>query len=237
MRIEPACGRYLPRAIPSAPRNSGGSDALRQLQPDAEVLTSGEANESAVKSAHGPRLLHLATHGFFLGSNQRATSERGRLLVQAASLDSGPTVVIENPLLRSGLAFAGANQRDDGHGGDGILTALEASSLDLWGTRMAVLSACESGLGETKPGDGVYGLRRALVMAGAESQVMSLWQVSDDATRALMTDYYTRLKAGEARSGALRQVQLEMLHSTTRRHPYYWASFVLSGADGPIQFQ
>ena len=123
--------------------------------------------------------------------------------MQAASPDSGPTVVIENPLLRSGLAFAGANQRDDGHGGDGILTALEASSLDLWGTRMAVLSACESGLGETKPGDGVYGLRRALVMAGAESQVMSLWQVSDDATRALMTDYYTRLKAGE---GTVRRV-------------------------------
>ena len=219
------------------PGTAAEADALRRLLPDAEVLTGREANESAVKSAHGPRLLHLATHGFFLGSNQRATSERGRLLVQAASLDSGPTVVIENPLLRSGLAFAGANQRDDGHGGDGILTALEASSLDLWGTRMAVLSACESGLGETKPGDGVYGLRRALVMAGAESQVMSLWQVSDDATRALMTDYYTRLKAGEARSGALRQVQLEMLHSTTRRHPYYWASFILSGADGPIQFQ
>ena len=94
-----------------------------------------------------------------------------------------------------------------------------------------------TGLGETKPGDGVYGLRRALVMAGAESQVMSLWQVSDDATRALMTEYYTRLKAGEGRSGGLRQVQLEMLHSTKRRHPYYWASFILSGADGPIPFQ
>ena len=99
------------------------------------------------------------------------------------------------------------------------------------------LSACETGLGETKPGDGVYGLRRALVMAGAESQVMSLWQVSDDATRALMTAYYARLKAGEGRSGALRQVQLEMLHSPTRQHPYFWASFILSGADGPIQFQ
>ena len=114
------------------PGTAAEAAALRRLLPDAEVLTGREANESAVKSAHGPRLLHLATHGFFLGSNQRATSERGRLLVQTASLDSGPAVVIENPLLRSGLAFAGANQRDDGHGGDGILTALEASSLDLW---------------------------------------------------------------------------------------------------------
>ena len=124
-------------------------------------------------------MLHLATHGFFLGSDQRATAERGRLLVQLAATDVGPGSAIENPLLRSGLAFAGANQRLGGGDDDGILTALEASSLDLWGTRMAVLSACETGLGETRRGDGVYGLRRALVMAGVESQVMSLWQVSD----------------------------------------------------------
>nr|MBA2258563.1 CHAT domain-containing protein [Acidobacteriota bacterium] len=118
-----------------------------------------------------------------------------------------------------------------------ILTALEASSLDLWGTRMAVLSACETGLGETRRGDGVYGLRRALVVAGAESQVMSLWQVSDEGTRALMTDFYTKLKAGVARSAALREVQLQMLRSGARKHPYYWSSFILSGADGPIAFQ
>ena len=143
----------------------------------------------------------------------------------------------DNPLLRSGLAFAGANTRGANGGDDGILTALEAASLDLWGTRMAVMSACETGVGETRRGDGVYGLRRALVVAGAESQVMSLWQVSDDGTRALMTDFYKNLKAGVARSAALRQVQLQMLRSGTRKHPYYWASFILSGADGPIAFQ
>jgi CHAT domain-containing protein len=100
-----------------------------------------------------------------------------------------------------------------------------------------VLSACETGLGETRPGDGVYGLRRALVMAGAETQVMSLWQVSDDATRELMTTFYTELKSGTARSAALRDTQLKMLRAAKRNHPYYWASFILSGADGPIAFQ
>jgi CHAT domain-containing protein/Tfp pilus assembly protein PilF len=224
--------RFKPLAGTAAEAN-----ALRNLLPGAEVLTGGDATESAVKSAHGPRVLHLATHGFFLGSDQRGSASSGRYLVQTAATDAAPAASIENPLLRSGLAFAGANQRDGGHGDDGILTALEASSLDLWGTRMAVLSACETGLGETRRGDGVYGLRRALVMAGAESQVMSLWQVSDEGTRALMTAFYTRLKAGEPRSAALRRVQLEMLRSPTRKHPYYWASFILSGADGPIPLQ
>jgi CHAT domain-containing protein/tetratricopeptide (TPR) repeat protein len=219
------------------PGTAAEAESLRSLLPGASVLTGRAATESAVKAAHAPVVLHLATHGFFLGSDQKATTERGRLLVQIASTDSGPSSAIENPLLRSGLAFAGANERLGGGNDDGILTALEASSLDLWGTRMAVLSACETGLGETRRGDGVYGLRRALVMAGAESQVMSLWQVSDEGTRALMTGFYTALKVSRARSAALRDTQIEMLRSAKRSHPYYWASFILSGADGPIAFQ
>ena len=219
------------------PGTAAEAEALRTLLPGADILTGRAATEAAVKAAHGPLVLHLATHGFFLGSDQKATAERGRLLVQLAATDSGPGSAIENPLLRSGLAFAGANQRLGGGDDDGILTALEASSLDLWGTRMAVLSACETGLGETRRGDGVYGLRRALVMAGVESQVMSLWQVSDQGTRVLMTGFYTALKAGRPRSAALRETQIEMLRSVKRSHPYYWASFILSGADGPIAFQ
>ena len=128
-------------------------------------------------------------------------------------------------MLRSGLAFAGANTRATNDEDDGILTALEASSLDLWGTRMAVLSACETGVGETRRGDGVYGLRRALVVAGAESQVMSLWQVSDEGTRVLMTDFYTKLKAGVARSAALREVQLQMLRSGHEKTPVLLGEF------------
>jgi CHAT domain-containing protein len=123
------------------------------------------------------------------------------------------------------------------------------SLLDLWGTRLVVLSACETGLGKVSNGDGIYGLRRALVLAGAESQIISLWKVDDEATRDLMVEYYKRLVAGEGRTEALRQVQLEMLESkgqsaggrtrellgrgiartADRSHPFYWAAFISSG--------
>jgi CHAT domain-containing protein len=135
---------------------------------------------------------------------------------------------IENPLLRSGLALAGANERK-GEKDDGILTALEASGLDLWGTKLVVLSACETGVGEVKNGEGVYGLRRAFVLAGTESLVMSLWSVSDLVTRELMTGYYKNLKHGMGRGEALRQIQLEMLKKPNRRHPFYWAGFIQLG--------
>ena len=92
-----------------------------------------------------------------------------------------------------------------------------------------MLSACDTGVGEVKAGDGVYGLRRALVLAGAESQLMSLWPVSDHSTRDLMIAYYKRLIEGEGRGEALRQVQLQLLKSKTRGHPYYWAGFIQIG--------
>jgi len=107
----------------------------------------------------------------------------------------------------------------------------------LWGTKLVVLSACETGLGDVRNGEGVYGLRRALVLAGSQTQVMSLWKVSDSGTRDLMTSYYTRLQSGAGRTEALRQVQLAMLRgelkpaqdATDYRHPYYWAAFIASG--------
>ena len=139
-----------------------------------------------------------------------------------------PGVRVENPLLRSGLALAGANMRRSGED-DGILTALEAAGLNLWGTKLVVLSACDTGVGEVKNGEGVYGLRRALVLAGAETQMMSLWPVSDEGTRDLMIGYYKALQAGQGRGEALRQVQLQMLAHPDRRHPFYWASFIQSG--------
>ena len=133
-------------------------------------------------------------------------------------------------MLRSGLILAGVNQRSSGANEDGVLTAAEAAGLDLFGTKLVVLSACETGIGEVHNGDSVYGLRRALVLAGSESQVMSLWKVSDEGTQELMTEYYTRLQRGEGRTEALRQVQLGMILGEKRRHPFYWASFIQSGA-------
>ena len=99
---------------------------------------------------------------------------------------------------------------------------------------MVVLSACETGLGDARHGEGVYGLRRALVLAGAESQVVSLWKVSDSATRDLMVAYYQRLRSGEGRADSLRDVQLAMLRSRNRSHPFYWAGFIQSGDWRPM---
>jgi len=127
------------------------------------------------------------------------------------------------------VALAGANTRVSGDKDDGILTALEVSGLDLYGTKLVVLSACETGVGEAVSGEGVYGLRRALVMAGAETQVMSLWKVDTGRTRELMIAYYKKLKAGAGRSEALRQTQLEMLAREETSHPNLWASFIVSG--------
>lgn len=106
--------------------------------------------------------------------------------------------------------------------------------MDLRGTRLVVLSACETGVGDVQNGEGVYGLRRAVVLAGAESLVTSLWQVADDATKDLMVDYYKRLLNGEGRSEALRNAQLTMMKSKDRSHPYYWAAFVPIGDWRPL---
>jgi CHAT domain-containing protein len=221
------------------PGTAEEADALGKLIADARILRGTRATEAAIKSTKGPRVLHIATHGFFLPAEPPPKAEiaamstggppTGVFASQAAADSSGP----ENPLLRSGLALAGANKLSSG-GEDGILTALEAAGLDLWGTQLVVLSACETGVGKVTEGDGVHGLRRALVIAGAETLVMSLWQVDDKATRELMTGYYERLGKGEGRSEALRQVQLKMLRSERRSHPYYWASFVPTGNWAPL---
>jgi CHAT domain-containing protein len=165
-------------------------------------------------------LLHIATHGFFL--RDEGTQ---------ADAATGPRVrsKIDNPLLRSGLALAGANLRAGGKNEDGILTALEASGLNLWGTKLVVLSACDTGLGEISNGEGIYGLRRAFALAGAESMLMSLWPASDYATQKLMAEYYRYLKQGLGRGPALRRVQLDMLRRDRQLHPFYWATFIQSG--------
>jgi CHAT domain-containing protein/Tfp pilus assembly protein PilF len=195
-----------------APLGSTAEEArsIGLLFPEADVMTERRATETTLKQIKAPRILHIATHGFFL--EDRHSKNTGT----------------ENPLLRSGLALAGANQRR-GSPDDGILTALEASGLNLWGTKLVVLSACDTGLGEVRNGEGVYGLRRAFLLGGAESLVMSLWAVSDLVTRELMISYYKNLKQGAGRGAALRQVQLEMMKRPNRQHPFYWASFIQSG--------
>ncbi|REG45544.1 tetratricopeptide repeat protein [Paraburkholderia sp. BL6669N2] len=214
------------------PGTEAEAKAIREILhlPRERVLTGDTATASAVKQLSGPRILHLATHGFFLSDqamNQRS-EEAGFLAERNEQAPKG-----ENPLLRSGLALAGANQLHAG-GDDGILTALEVSGLDLAGTELVVLSACETGVGQVQNGEGVYGLRRAMVLAGVQTQVVSLWKVDDIATKDLMVAYYGRLSTGVGRSAALRAAQLDMLNDHKRAHPYYWASFVTIGAAGPL---
>ena len=198
--------------------------AIRSLFPDATLLSGEQATKAALKSVNAPAILHVATHGFFL----RDTGDSSENSETSSTRGINTLAKIENPLLRSGLALAGANL-DRGGADNGILTALEAANLNLWGTKLVTLSACDTGVGEVKNGEGVYGLRRAFFLAGTESLVMSLWPVSDYVTRELMTQYYTGLKKGLGRGEALRQAQLAMLKRKGREHPFYWASFIQAG--------
>ncbi len=222
--------------VEALPGTLAEANAIVPKLKGAIVLTGSRATENALKQVQAPRILHIATHGFFLADAAPTTlASRSPMLAPVLNeansfggirpLTSGNT---ENALLRSGLALAGFNVRQSGSE-DGVLTAQEAAGLDLRGTQLVVLSACETGIGNVTNGEGVYGLRRAFVLAGAASQLTSLWQVSDDGTKDLMVQYYDRLLAQQGRSDALRQTQLDFLHSDNYAHPYYWAAFVPSG--------
>src|SRR5215468_8552168 len=215
------------------PGTEGESTAIKTVLPEAKALLWRQATETAIKQARAPRILHIATHGFFLSNEETAPAEATESFAEDPRRMSDLrlsrwTAYIKDPLLRSGLALAGANLNNSGDD-DGVLTALEAAGLDLWGTDLVVLSACDTGVGDVMSGDGVHGLRRALVLAGSETQVMSLWPVSDRVTRELMAAYYNGLTRGQGRGEALKRVQLRMLKDVRRRHPFYWAAFIQSG--------
>ncbi len=218
------------------PGTAAEADAIAALLPDAEMFTGTNATENSLKQVKSPRILHIATHSFFLPAlNYLAPQvETFELSFNVFTTQFSSSAPVENPLLRSGLALAGFNPRSSGRE-DGVFTALEASQLNLLGTQLVVLSACETGLGDIANGEGVYGLRRAFALAGAEAQLMSLWPVSDYGTQSLMSRYYEKLTAGQGRSEALRNVQLEMIASEgPYSHPYYWAAFILTGNWQPL---
>ncbi|MBF0445117.1 MAG: CHAT domain-containing protein, partial [Magnetococcales bacterium] len=197
-----------------------------------QIFINMDAQEVVVQSVKNPpEILHIATHGFFLKPDD---SLRKRLLklARGAALQMPPPG--DNPLLRSGLAFAGINGNAQFLGeidtdNDGVLTALEVLALDLSGTQLAVLSACETGLGEIHEGEGVYGLRRSFQEAGVESVIASLWEVSDAGTQALMTGLYGRLNEGKTPHVALREARIEMMDSGQWSYPYVWSAFMLVG--------
>ncbi len=195
-----------------------------------------DALEARLKQRRSPRILHLATHGFFLADQERDPNREVRDFGGPGRLSGPPP---ENPLLRSGLALAGANawlnERPlPPEAEDGLLTAEDVSGLDLLDTELVVLSACETGLGEIRTGEGVFGLRRAFVLAGAKALVMSLWKVPDDATRLLMKDFYRRLLAGEGKADALRDAQRTLREKPEYADPFYWGAFICQGDPGPL---
>ena len=220
--------------LPGTAQEARDLSLLLNLAP-SQVLTGMKATEAAVKQVQSPKILHLATHGFFLSNLSEAFPSTWR----GVAVEFGerlPAPQGEHPLLRSGLALAGANQRQSGTD-DGILTALEVANLDLTGTQLAVLSACETGVGDVRNGEGVYGLRRALVLAGVRTQVVSLWKVDDAATQAFMGHYYRSILNGMGRSAALRATQQKMRNDPKHpdwADPYYWAAFVVIGDSSPL---
>ena len=163
-----------------------------------------KATESTLMKIKEPNILHIATHGFFINDD-----------------------TIPNPMLKSGIALAGANASAIKGKGDGIVTALKLSGLDLKGTDLVVLSACQTGVVDINSTDSVSGLSKAFIQAGAKDIVMSLWSVDDQATKELMTSFYQEMKENKNYAEALKAAKLKMIDEG--RHPFYWAAFVVSG--------
>jgi len=166
------------------------------------------AREENIKKQVNPRILHIATHGYF-----------------------EPADSIYNPLLASGLLLAGASVDKSRHAEnnfeDGILTAYEAMNLNLDETQIVILSACETGKGVIQNGEGVYGLQSAFKVAGARNIIMSLWKVDDRATQKLMTNFYKRFSETGDVHNAFQQAQLAL--KAEYNYPFYWGAFVLIG--------
>jgi CHAT domain-containing protein len=180
-------------------------DQLSQAGVKYKLLIHENANEAMLKAAGSSDVMHLATHGFFMG----------------------PEVAEGNPLFRSGLLLAGVQNADNSSEEDGILTAYEAANLNLENTRLVILSACETGLGEIRNGEGVYGLQRSFELAGVQSLIMSMWKVDDRATSELMVRFYDNLLKGADVASAFRSAQLEIRKKFI--HPHYWGAFKYIG--------
>jgi CHAT domain-containing protein/tetratricopeptide (TPR) repeat protein len=226
-----------PSVLPSSSRNYDGlkfqplpgaeaeARSVTKLLGNGAVLYLGaNAREAELKAVQSPRVLHLATHGFYFPDQE---FDQTRLLSYAKG-----SINWENPMVRCGIALAGANhakQITNALAEDGLLTGLEASLLNLQGTELVILSACDSGNGEVKIGEGLISLRRAFLIAGAQTVLASHWNISDKATDQLMTEFIRRWQSGESRMTAWREAQLSLINSKDFSNSYFWAAFTLTG--------
>ena len=225
-------GSQIWKPLPATEQEGQQIGGLLGLRPVSGV----DATTRYLQTIQSPKILHIASHGYFLPDKAIETSH------PFGALDGQPELLRrfrnESPGLRSGLVLAGANQPDADPTDDGYLTAEETVNLPLKGTQLVVLSACSTGQGDIRTGEGLYGLQRSLTVAGARSTLLSLWKVDDAATAEFMGRYYQRLKAGEGRSEALAAVQKEFRDGLTGggqwKEPYYWAAWQLVGDWKPI---
>lgn len=222
--------------INSLPRLKGTREEaqiVKALFPMAQLLLGTAASETSLLSVDAPEILHIAGHGLYFDDDEACTTanpaQRGvRISEGDATLHAS---------LKSGIVLAGARvdrgQGDVTYTDDGITTALEFSSINLRGTQLVVLATCGSGRGTVVPGEGVFGLRRAVMIAGAETLVSSLWTLEDSATRELMKLYYEQLHGGADRVEAM-DTAAQTLRATLDE-PYYWASTVVIGQAGKLR--
>ena len=201
---------------------------------DTQVYEQSTANETELKKVTQPQLLHLATHGYFIPQprqEERDPSQAPPSFLGKSDSSRGKRRTT-SPLLHSGLLLAGASQtlqvppRERIHS-EGIFSAYDAANLNLLGTELVVLSACETAEGEVVHGEGIYGLQRAFLLAGAQSVICSLWRVSDEATRTLMVHFYRFWLGSRDVRKAFQQAQQEL--RKTHPHPFYWGAFVVVG--------
>ena len=250
-------GNMSLKALPGTEEECAGLKAQAEASgKPIRVFLGADATEAQLREINSPRILHLATHGFFLpeskdehGGEDRELGTGRMNLIGDAQKDQRTPVILKNPMHRSGLALAGAQRTLEAwakgeappNDNDGIVTAEEVGGLKLKGTWLVVLSACDTGTGQAKAGEGVMGLRRGFIQAGAQNLLMTLWPISDETTVQIMLDFYDRAFASGNAPQSLLDVQRKwlvklrkekgLLYAVNRAGPFIMSS---QGAAGLV---
>lgn len=242
--------RERARGLPPLPGAESEAKAIAALLPRSRLLYGAAATEAALRGLVAPRILHIAAHAEYAARGPATVSAEsakprsaltpiptllpsGTATLGAELSEGGTCPMFESALLLTGAASQSGVGQAVALDQDGLLTADEVRNyLNLWGTELVVLSACQTGVGATQPNEGVFGLRRAFFLAGARSLVTSQWSVDDEATHQLMVAFYRHLLSGQPRGTALQHAMSETRQR--KPHPFYWAPFIFIGKNAPL---